>query len=577
MAPSLPPLKESQVRSLATEKSFERGQRYYRNGTISNPTLQGNRLWANCEGSMTYYPSATLGPQGVEASDCTCPYDWGGLCKHQVALLLTYIHDHQSFHRVPPMSDLLAQRSREELVDLIDRMVQRHPDLLDWVDRPTAAAGETPNLDHYRRAVERVFHNHQDMYAMAEALGALVDQADALTQLGDWANAGDIYQLLLEAANEEYDDSVLEIDYDGKVGSVIQAIAEGLGDSLREVQGDMSRRRLWIETCLDAVFKDLELGGIDYAYPAQEALLEHGTDEDWAWVEGQIRQAIQGGGRRRYSPWSQEHLVKLLTQRAKQRGTTDVGSLVLDLGTPRQQASYYLQRGQFDEALTLARQHLLTMPGGVIALADDLLEADQPELALALVQESQQQQDNYHYGDWLLTFWKRHGTPDQVVEAQYDRLKQRFTLADYQELQTLAVSLGQWDVLRQQIVAQLQQSQRINALMEIALLEQDWQAAVGYLTQGNLLHKKTYSLRVAQAIEAHEPEAAITLYQEAAERAISNRGRENYQRAADYLTRMKRLSEGVGQTQRFSQYLQTLRDQHKGLRALRDELNRVGL
>ncbi|MBE9111357.1 SWIM zinc finger family protein [Nodosilinea sp. LEGE 07298] len=93
MVTSPPPLNESQVKALATDQSFDRGRRYYRNGAIFNPVLQGNVLWASCEGSMTYQPRVTLGPQGVEDSSCTCPYDWDGLCKHQVALLLTYIHD----------------------------------------------------------------------------------------------------------------------------------------------------------------------------------------------------------------------------------------------------------------------------------------------------------------------------------------------------------------------------------------------------------------------------------------------------------------------------------------------------
>ena len=66
---------------------------YYLNGPIFNPMRQGNTLWANCEGNTTYQPKVTLGAQGVEDSSCTCPYDWGGLCKHQVALLLTYVRD----------------------------------------------------------------------------------------------------------------------------------------------------------------------------------------------------------------------------------------------------------------------------------------------------------------------------------------------------------------------------------------------------------------------------------------------------------------------------------------------------
>ncbi len=140
MTPSLPSLQESQIRALATAQSFERGEDYYLGGAIFNPMRQGNTLWADCEGSTIYQPRVTLGAQGIEAESCTCPYDWGGLCKHQVALLLTYVRDRDCFHELQPTAQLLAQRSRDELLTLIERMVQRHPDLLDMVEAPAVRA-----------------------------------------------------------------------------------------------------------------------------------------------------------------------------------------------------------------------------------------------------------------------------------------------------------------------------------------------------------------------------------------------------------------------------------------------------
>ena len=83
----LPKLTEAQVRALANNKSFERGKGYYQDGALVEPLRQGSELRAECEGSEyePYQISVTLNAKGIEKTSCTCPYDWGGICKHIVA------------------------------------------------------------------------------------------------------------------------------------------------------------------------------------------------------------------------------------------------------------------------------------------------------------------------------------------------------------------------------------------------------------------------------------------------------------------------------------------------------------
>ncbi|PSR16423.1 hypothetical protein C8255_17860 [filamentous cyanobacterium CCP3] len=577
MATSPPPLKESQVKALATEQSFERGQRYYRSGAIFNPMRQGLTLWADCEGSMTYQPRVTLNAQGVEDSSCTCPYDWGGLCKHQVALLLTYVHDRDRIRAIQPIKTLLAKRSREDLLGMIEHMVRRYPDLLDVVEAPVApTAGQAPNLDKYRRSVERVFQG-SEMRAMAAALEALADHGQQFAKRQDWVNAGDIYQLLLETANDCYNYTVLEVDYDGQVGCVIQDIAEGLSDSLGQAKElDAGRHRLWIETCLNAVFKDIELGGMDYAYPAWDALVTYSTDEDWDWVEKQVRQAIDRTGQRTFSRWGREALVKLLTDRAEQgSGTTSSDELLLELGSPQQRAFYHLNQGNYEDALAIARSHFKELPGLVIQFADALVQAQATDLALEFMQECNEKK-HYSYQEWLTNFYKTHGPPEQFVAAQVELLKARFSLRGYQELQAQAEPLGQWKMLRQQLITDLNEKNHLNALLDIALLEQDWDLALNYLKQLRF-NKWAHQERVAQAVETDRPQEAIALYQELVEAAIAQRGRDNYRQAARHLKAIQRLSKKIKREADFSQFIQQLRDRNKTLRALKEELDKAGL
>ena len=125
---------------------------------------QGLRLWADCYGSQTYQVSATLNREGIAECYCSCPYDWGGICKHEVALLLTFIHQQEAFQVIPPLPEMLAAQSRANLIDLIERMIQRYPDILSLVQLSAAEAetGSQPlNLSLYQRQAQRAFNQDE--------------------------------------------------------------------------------------------------------------------------------------------------------------------------------------------------------------------------------------------------------------------------------------------------------------------------------------------------------------------------------------------------------------------------------
>src|SRR5262249_14997106 len=113
---NFPILTETQVRKLALAQSFERGKSYYRDGAILDPVRQEMELRAQCQGSdyEPYEVSATLDKSGMAECECDCPYEHGGICKHIVALLLTYIHKPKSFRLIESPQKALAGRSKEE-------------------------------------------------------------------------------------------------------------------------------------------------------------------------------------------------------------------------------------------------------------------------------------------------------------------------------------------------------------------------------------------------------------------------------------------------------------------------------
>jgi uncharacterized Zn finger protein len=116
-----------QVRARATDSSFQRGETYFKNGAISDTVKRGEEIEGFCEGSEPepYHVRATLSANGIEATSCTCAYEYGGDCKHVVALLLTYINQPEDFAERPPVADSLAARDKADLIALIHAMVER--------------------------------------------------------------------------------------------------------------------------------------------------------------------------------------------------------------------------------------------------------------------------------------------------------------------------------------------------------------------------------------------------------------------------------------------------------------------
>ena len=110
------PVTESMIRGLATDQSFERGEDYYYSSAVLDLSKRGNTLLAQVEGSSyePYGVTVELSEHGVIEAYCTCPYDWGGCCKHIVAALLAYVREPDQVTERPPVTDLLADLGRDE-------------------------------------------------------------------------------------------------------------------------------------------------------------------------------------------------------------------------------------------------------------------------------------------------------------------------------------------------------------------------------------------------------------------------------------------------------------------------------
>src|SRR5438874_13329896 len=128
-------LSDADIQGYSDGASFRKGYDSYLQQAIVELTLSESVLRALCHGSSgsMYRVEATLLPAGdksagkLASTGCSCPR--GGFCEHLVALLLSWIHHPERFVVRSRLMGRLDEKSREELLALLEQLVQRQPDI----------------------------------------------------------------------------------------------------------------------------------------------------------------------------------------------------------------------------------------------------------------------------------------------------------------------------------------------------------------------------------------------------------------------------------------------------------------
>src|SRR5437588_8994868 len=161
------------------------------------------------------------------------------------------------------------------------------------------------------------------------------------------------------------------------------------------------------------------------------------------------------------------------------------------------------------------------------------------------------------------------------------------TIERYREIRQLAQQQDRWEGVRTEIIAYVQQSHDTALQIEIALDEGQVDLALQLLQAGRQTENQrigpygsdnfNVGIEVAKATEESHPQESIEIYQAYVEMRIEWRGRENYQVACQYLTSIRRLYQKLGKSDTWTRYIVALREQHRNLPALKDELAKAKL
>jgi uncharacterized Zn finger protein len=565
-------LTEQIIRERANEQSFQKGLAYYKTGAIYNPSRQstpsGLVLTANCEGSSapSYRLRAELDAGGVRTASCTCPYDWGGECKHLVALLLMYLHHPDKFTEQKSVSDLLSGLDKDALIAVIARLAEQNPDLYDDVELAvlTVQAASQPKSSAkgkrqtqvseqvYRKQIKRIFKqsrydegNYYDDYggtpAYVEELEKVRQTAVQFLETGDAEGALIILRVLLEETTEDYDG---EMDYDGDLACVIQDIGMPLAEAILSAELDDKSRQA-LQDSMQEIYDELDdtiesseleviLDALEHGWediPNEEA----GEDEDGWPLFGDLQRA-------RLNVLERQGRTDEFLQLAQE---ADICRYTLKL----------LQLGRMEEAIAASQN--LGYDHEMLAVAQKLREVGRLEEAIALAERGLSLNTNHRreIATWLAPLEESQGRTEMATLAYRTAFDVQPSIALYRRLKKL--SGVNWEELRPQLVKKAGEGYMRDTLVDIHLEENEWEAAI------NIAEREPWSTslleKVADKLITIRPEWVIRVSLKQSNALIAKTESKLYPVAAKWLVRAKKAYQHKGQMSDWQAYITDLR------------------
>jgi uncharacterized Zn finger protein len=570
-------LTRAAIRARVGEQSFARGEQYFRDGAIFNGRRQGATLKASCEGSQPspYRVQATLADGKIAAADCSCPVGSGGYCKHIAALLLTWAARPADFTAVEELDAALERRSKAELVALVKQMLRRAPDLEVLLETPLPVGGKrrTPvSVETYQRQAEMVFrrsdHGWGAEMGMAAELEIIRQMGDDFAAQQDYTSAAAVYQGIGTAIAAHYD----ETHDEGDISTVMDNCARGLGDCLPHVE-DSTVREVVLRALFNVYRFDADYGGIGIGDTIPALIAERASSEERRLVASWVH-AVLPEGKDSYGGYTRQmYGAFLLALEGDALDDEAFLRICRETGRVDDLLDRLLKIGRLDEAIAEA---WLVDDYPLLGLAEVFVRHGQAAAVERLIEERVLVTQDTRLVDWLRLRFEERGDTAGALPLAERAFRLRPSLPAYQAVRTLARQLGEWDNLRPELLEHLQATQHWYQLIQVHLDEGEIDVAlelVGTRDPARGLYLDgSIALQVAAAAEETRPRAALEIYQRRVEGLIAGKTRGNYQEACRHLTRIRAVYERLGEVAAWERYIADLRERHRRLPALKEEL-----
>jgi uncharacterized Zn finger protein len=603
----MPGISELYIRSMASPESYRRGVELYEVESVVSLVQRGDLLLAGVIGSQGdhYDVQVLLSQDDVKSAVCSCPYDWGGWCKHIVAALLAYRADPDAVEHRPPLAEQLAPLAREQLLDLILNLVGRIPGATEVLERqvsllqsspPLAAAstGQTPPASSapvlpqprpiidpkpWSRQVREALHS-LDRMRSSEAywqVGSVVNEVSALTDKAvELARNGEAWQslLALEAITEAYlagwetlDDS------DGEASEFFAGLGRAWAEAILHNELTTAEREDWLNK-LDEWEEEISGYGMDEGFEAPRLALQEGWDDPTLLraLRGEASSLDAAGGELEGEYEDEfEAAEDLLTPirlavLGRQQRYDEYLRLATAANMPVEYLLMLIRLGRSQEAAQQAEARLRSTDEALVVVRA-LDEHGEGELALQVAQHSLTLPGpRAELAAWVSERARAIGRRDLALSSALIVFEARPDLHWYQAIQGLAGP--EWSELQPSLLAQARKPATYApqaGAVEILLQEQLWDdaiAAVNQYTDYVLLE------RIVETIAPYRPDWTIKTATQQAERIMDAAKSQSYTYAARWLKHARTAYLAAGRQAQWSAYLAEIKVKHARKRNL---------
>lgn len=602
-------LSETNLRYHTTDKSFQRGEDYYRSGAVTDLCQRGNCLCGEVAGNEAapYQINIQFDAGGVTEVNCNCEYDHKGWCKHTVAVALTAILKPQTIQQRMSLNQLLDRLNHAQTQTLVQELVAQAPELLNQIDRfvnkistpivskvsatePRPKRQTSVDPQPYRYQAKQMMRNCLQHWEeggeenpIEEDLPEILDQVQVFIDRGDGNDALVILTAITEACLEDWDEVS---DYGGEGDELIRLLdpvwaAAVLTAELSSVEAiDL---QVNLEEWQDRLGGEFEI--------AAEALRQ-------GWDSPELLAILQGESADLWEDGRPKYADKLTRIRLEILNLQERYPEYLNLARTEDLIEEYLvmlaQLGQISEvmaasvgikdagqALTIAKvlreQDALTEALSIAKAGlelPDRISASQAEQQFFTVHQSPLlDRHRYELADWTSELAQGLGENSIALNARIMAFKLRPSMGGYQQVKTLAGTA--WQGLQPDLLQHIRTADSwsyAEAKVQIFLREGLVDDAISTVTdsyaRANLIQV------VMDAALDRRPEWVIATAIRPAE-DIMNRGKaESYQEAVTWLAKARAAYRQSGRQDEWQEYRAQLVERHGRKRKLMSLIDR---
>ena len=553
------------------DKILSRGLSYFKNGQVTYcEEIAPGEFEAEVEGTDDYEVRLTFRRKKLTEFSCTCPYDYGNICKHIVAVLY-YLKNEEEASKSPgsrkgpgrkpaakkrktvteQVNEMLGSLSHSDLKSFIKEQCIKDPAfrksfMSGYLYRSTA---ESP--DKYREQVKNIIRGAKDKdrfinwsraTMVGKAVNAMLNTAMNHVDKGNWLSACHICFPVAEEMSKALD---FADDSNGDIGGNIETAFE----ILFSVAGARipEETRVWLLDQVISYYKKDIFAGWDWHRYLLELAVQLVKTEREAGLVGSLLP------KHPRSEYEGEQMIKLEYDLIlKMKGDAEAEKFASqNLDTPdlrRKALEKALKEKNFERAKALAHE-------GVVNDSDS-----KPGVAK-------------EWYDWLLrTAVAEKDKPHVIEYARYLFIDGFSRGQDYYAILKKNTDPAEWNSYVEGLIDEIRRKSRwdnIDALAKIYITEQWWNRLLD-LVRGtrHLPYIQLYEQYLATDYSAELAE----LYEKGITDFLKvNIGRNHYKEACRYIRRMLKL----GARDRVRKLIAALQKEYPQRPALLEELDRV--